>query len=578
MFILNNTQFNENHTTETLGLSEEVSPSTAEGVVGYLRTFFKKIRTNFSIMSERSLFSALLENLYIRSLSSKTRVASVFLLSFSIVSLIISYALNESFSRFISDIDTFSSLVLIIVSTILFTTNRTFHELINSSKLLGSLSIVYSEQGIILSKGRKTTVEYPYSTPFFLGIICGIFTVVYPVSVICSFIVSLICVLLVVNRPECGMLIVISFLPFLSRPLLLTFACIIFLSLVYRYLLGKRHINFDVSSLLMLISVIYISARCFMVDGDVISRRLYIYTVFFVSCFSAINLIRTTAMFRRTIQVLVRMMRFFAVILVIYYLCNIFFGTNTVNAYLSLLNIPTLTASLTTASFVAPFLVMAVPVNFAYMIGGSGSLKNAVYFILLFACLVYVSSYAAVLICILSCVVILAIYNKRFLFLAIPAPLAAFALISVFNAVPPEYRLSATAQRASDFEYAKNIIKLNPFFGSGPEITDFSGNILLNILMTFGIAGLLLLFGVLLTLILKSARSVFTKAHNSRFLSVGLLCASISFIALCAFTDINCDMNTIYLFSVIISAYASSAGCFEADYIDKTMVREYNNK
>lgn len=583
---MNQNQLHENFgiTAETLNLSDETNSPSPESVISNIRAFFKKVRTDFSKKSEKSVFATLLQNICGRILSSRTRVTAVFLLSFSIVALVISYAINSSLSGFISDIDTFSSLVLLILSAVLFTSNRSFHSLIATSKILGSLSIVYSEQNLTYTKLKGNIYENSYSTPFFLGVICGIFTVIYPVSVICSFIICLICVLLVFNRPECGMLIIISVLPFLSRSMLFVFACVTFLSLLYRYLLGKRHINFDILSLLMLISVIYIAVRCFVVDGDIISRRLYIYSVFFVSCFTAINLIRTTAMFRRTIAVLLRMTRVFAALLVLYYLGNIFFGANQVSDFLAKLNISTLTNSLTDISFIAPFLTIAIPVNFANLISferNSNTLKNTINLVIIISCLVYITSYLTILICIMSCVAILSFYNKRFIFLAIPAPLAAYAILSLFNTIPSSYRISATAATATNSDYASAIIKLNPLFGSGPEITDFSGNMLINVLMTFGIVGLVLLTCVLIFMLVRAAQPIFSRtmrSSTSRFLSIGLFCAILSFILLCILTDINCNINSIFMFTAIVSASVSSGKCYDADFIDTTIVREYKNK
>ncbi|MBQ7398943.1 MAG: hypothetical protein IJW06_00595 [Clostridia bacterium] len=582
---------NDNHTNEnygqiaeTLNLSEENTVSKAEGLINNLKSFFKGIRTGFSQKSERSVLSALLESLYIKFLSGKTKATAVFLLSFSIVSLVISYVLNASVGAFISDIDTFCAIVLFIISLILFTTNKSFHSLISNSKILSSLSISYNEQSIRISANASHSTETVYSTPFFLGIICGIFTVIYPVSVICSFIVSLICVLFIINRPECGMLFIISVLPIINNALLLTFACTTFLSLLYRYLLGKRHINFGISALLMLISMAYIIIRCASSSGNVFTGRLYLYLAFYVSCFSYINLIRSTAMFRRTFNVLIRMTRAFTFILVVFYICNMLLPDTIVDAFLTNLGFDSLIHSLSTASFVAPFLAMAVPLNFAMLVCGEkgiGTIKNVFYLILLLASMLYVSSYPLILISILACVSILAFYNKRFIFLIFPAPLVAFGIYKLFSLVPEAYRLSATAEKAMKIDLVIKAIKAKPIFGAGPEAAYSGGNMLLSILLTFGFMGLILLAAVLIFMTSRSVRFIISdvmKANTARFLSIGLLCAQLSFMSVCIFTDIYCDINSVFMFAAIISASVTSGKCYEADYIDQSMVREYRRK
>ena len=569
---------------ETLKLSEEPSSSVTAGMKSYMRNLFKSIRTNFSKKCEKSLLSNLIEDIYIKSLSSRTKKASVFLLSFGIVSLILNYFLCSSIGNFISDANTFSCVVVIVVGLLLFTYNKTFHNLIGTSKLLGPLSIVYSEQSITFTKKARFDRDYVYSTPFFLGVIFGIFSGIYPVSVICTFIVSIFCIIFIFNRPECGMLFVIAMLPFLSPLMLLVFSCITFLSLLYRYLRGKRHIDFGVTSLLILICAVYVVVRSAVSGENSFSGRIYIYVAFFIFTFMATNLIRSTAMFRRTVQVTIRMTRMFAVILVAYYLSNMFFGTRTISHFVSLMNTDSLIHSLKSSAFVAPFLAMAVPMNFSYLVGSnkkSEIIKNIIYLMLLLSCLLYVSSYALILICILSCVAVLIFFNKKNAFLIIPAPFLAYGLFKLFNAVPSEYRMSASSDTTFGIKTALDIIKSNPFFGSGPNVTDYSGNMVLNVVVTFGIIGLVLLACVIAAMTVKTAKYVSAdvmKSDKARFLSIGLLCAQLSLMAVCVFTDIYCGFSIIFLFSAIMSASVTSGKCYEADYIDETIVREYHSK
>ncbi len=580
---------NENHDreynsgiAETINLGEDSSVAGKDSIIKVLKSFFKTIRTNFSQKSEKSMLSYLLESVYLKLLSGKIRVFGVFLLSFSLTSLIISYLIGESLSVFISDINTFTGIVLLIISLILFTSNKSLHQLIIGSKILSSLSIVYNEQ--LLVTEDETVRGNASSTPFFLGVICGIFSVIYPVSAISMFVLSLLLVLFIFNRPEFGMLLILAVLPLLSKPLLLTLMCITFLALIYRYLLGKRHIDFNVSTALIIIAILYIVFRCIVTDGYTFSNRFFIYISFFISCIAVMNLVRSTAMFRRTFTVLIKMTRAFTVILILYYLSNMFFGTSAVGNFLYNLNISNLVYSITSTSFAAPFLAMAVPMNFSYFIGinkGKEALLNAIWLLLLFASLIYVSSYELILICIISCVAILVFFKIKYIFLILPAPFAAYALQKIFNSIPSEYSISASNDAINTFSEALDLMKLNPLFGSGPYVTGFNGNMLFNVLITFGIIGVVLLAAVVISMTASTIKSIsadFMKSNKARFLSIGLLCSQLSFLAVCLFTDIYCDLNVIFMFSAIMSASYTSGKCYKADYIDTGVVREYKNK
>ncbi len=568
---------------ETLNLSEENSAS-AEGIVSTIKAFLKKIRYTFAQKSEKSILAAFLQNLYVNMLVGKIRVAAVFLLTFSFVSLAISYITNTSIGGFISDIDTFSSIVLLIIGFVFFTTNKSLYSLISTSKILGSLSIVYNDSNLFFTDENDSQSSIVYSTPFFLGIICGIFTVIYPASVICTFIISLICVLLIFNRPECGLLFMVAVLPLLGREFLLIFVFVTFFTLLYKYLLGKRHVNFNLSTAIIVISLVFVTIRSIYDSGDTFSVRYCSHLLFYISCLSAMNLIRSTAMFRRMVLILIRMTRVFAVILVAYYLCNMFFGVVGVSRFMQLLNIESLIHSVTSSTFAAPFLAMSVPLNFAYLVGinkKNETAKNTFFVVLLLASLIYVSSYSLILISILSCVAILIFFNKKYGFLIIPAPFAAYALQKIFNAVPSMYRISAASESATDINTAIEIIKANPLFGAGSSITDYKGNMMLNVLITFGFVGLVLLAVLIVSMTIKSIKSISAdtmKSDKARFLSIGLLCAQLSFTAICIFTDIYCNMNVIFMFAIIMTTSFVSGKCYEADYIDATIVREYKNK
>ncbi len=569
---------------ETLHLTEESGKSTAESLKQRISVFFVHIRRKFASACEASVLGCLLEKLYIRILTCKVRVIAVFLLSFGIVSLLFRYAVNLSISHFIADNNTVTSLFLIIISLILFTTNKTVHSLIISSRIISNLSIAYSEQGIIFENSGHVALNTTYSTSFFLGIICGICSVVYPISAICTFIFSILYVVFIFNRPECGMLFMTAVLPLLDKGMIFLCILITFFALLYRYMLGKRHIKLGAGKIMMVISLIYLVIRGVFSGTSFLNTRFLIYVCFYLSAITAMSLIRSTAMFRRTVTVLVTMTRVFSIIFALYYLGSIFFGKDTVSEFLSVISIPSLTNALTSTYFMVPFLCMSIPLNFAYLVGDNNrkyAAWNLFCLIILFSSLVYVSSFVVVLICILSCVAVMFFFNKKYALLAIPAPFIAYATVKLFNLIPKAYKLTSVNEYVTDFAAFFDTFKKHILFGAGSDITDFSGNMMINILVTFGIFGFALLLSILVYMTVRTVKSVSAhrmKSNKARFLTIGLLCAQLSFMALCTFTDIYCDLNVIFMFSSVLTSAFVSGTCYTSDYVDPSTVREHLSK
>ena len=140
------------------------------------------------------------------------------------------------------------------------------------------------------------------------------------------------------------------------------------------------------------------------------------------------------------------------------------------------------------------------------------------------------------------------------------------------------YNFSADTVPANDINESISVLKTHPLFGLGANTTGYSGNMMLDITVALGLVGLVLLTVLVILMTLKSIKSVSAstmKSDKIRFLSIGLLCSQLSFVLICLFSDICCDINVIFMFSVIMSLSYVSGKCYEADFIDETVVREY---
>ena len=567
----------------------EHSPKLKDKFSAFMKKSIYFIRRLFAMSNEKSLVASFIEMFYSAILTCRSRVIATFILSFSVVSFIFGYIINTSINFFVADINTFYSVIAFLLGLLLMTSRAPVYELIANSKVLSKLSLIYNQQfSFIKSSNRFKSFEINYSTAFFVGIITGIFSAAYSVSAILAFIVCLTFVIFILNRPECGLLTTHFLIPIIDINILIAFTIVTFISFFYKFLIGKRHFDFGVTEILIFLCIVYVLSRSV---GDINEDNIKIiicHITFYLCILFSVNLIRTTAMFRRVLSIVIRMTHIYAVLMIANFVSRLFFSGEKINSYLTVLDLNHITSALYDYNFIIPFLVFAIPLNLATVITAHKKQDFAVnifFTATLSLCACLVASYHYILIIMLSCTAILFTFKKRFGLLFIPSPFIAYAVTKVLQTssyaynVTQRFGLSQDAA-ASVAEFRKPLLLGRGFTGSfTADIVILQNNSTVdNFIFRVGIAGFILMFLLMLVMIIRAFRSLSKSkisADKARILSSSLLVSVLSFLSVCFFNNTLSDFRIVYLFAVVLSLSSSAVKCYEADYIDKSTVREY---
>lgn len=543
------------------------------------------VRRFFAASNENSIVASSIESIYFALLSCKARVLATFLLSFSTVSLAFSYLINESFNYFLSDINTYYSVFTLLVSLVLFTSSVSLHELFSTSKILSKLSFIYNQHNSLFNiSNDRFTFQFSFSTAFFVGIIAGIISAVYTVGSIIGFFISLLFIIFIFNRPECGLLTTLFLIPFIGTNTMVTFLLFTFVSYIYKFMIGKRHLDFGFTALLLILCIIYLCTKQTGTINSLETKALICHITFFLSCLLAINLIRTTVMFRRVLGILVKMTRIYSVVLLAYFLSRLFFSYESVTGYISSIGIDSIISSLVNTDFILPFLTVSIPLNFSELIAAKRKHDFAfgLFFVIVQSlCSVFVATLPFIFIAFLSCTVILATLNKKFLLLIIPLPVLSYLAYNLIEKIPQIIEISSDSIKIAGVSTLNDSL----LFGTG-FVNNFSDaflnlhgqNSVSSLLSQTGVIGITLFGLTLMSIIATAFKSVSVRrirTGRARILSMGLLCSVLSFIALSFFANTLSDFRIAYLFAGILSLSYTAVRCYDADYIDDAAAREY---
>jgi len=585
----------EQHDAEN-EIEEEAS---IKKLISGISKFWRKFRHKCAVLCDSSISSALLDGIYYRTLSSPIKVVGVFLLSFSLISLVIGAFIHEGINTsFLLSVNTYEQIIVFIVSLLMLTSSKKIGDLLSSSRLLSGLSIVYSQSGILSANSVGNTSAPAYSTAFFLGILTGLCSFMQPASDVLFFILSLLCVIFIFNRPECGFLIILFVLPLFSTTSIIAFSIITFAALIYKYVRGKRHISFGAAELFLLVASAYMLIKSRYTQfgtSSYESVRNFILVV--IVCITTVNLVRSTSMFNKFVKLLLMLSRFYACLILIYYVMCVVFRRPAVDAFISNTLFSGLFEALTDEAFIKSMIILMCPINLSLALGtdrGIQRVETVVTFTVMFLSSVFVADYTFFIILIVSCIIAVSFFYKRLIVFVILSPLMALVAMNTYNLIPKalavsaysnEYVASVGAVRDTLFPVIKDNLLTGIGFGA-ENVTTALGiafdssfridSLAISLLLNAGLIGILLV-AVAITLMLYKCGKAIGETHlisvKAKSLSIGLFTSSLSFVLLSIISNTFLDMRTTILFTIIISLGYSTKRCFEADYIEPGKVR-----
>lgn len=484
------------------------------------------------------------------------------------------------------------------VGLLFFTSKKSLGDLISSSKFFSQFGIVYNQSAIFQANNSKKASS-GYSTAMFVGILSGILTLVFPAENVLYLLLFLLFSVLVFARPECGLLVCTFCLPIFGESTILILTLLTFISLIYKYLRGKRHIHFDKVQVLMTICGIYFLIRGLFPNSLFKSPKETLgYVAFVLICITCANLVRATSSFIKTINLIVFASRVYILAFICNFVCKIIFGSVKTSAFLSNIAFSGLATSLENTGFFISILSVAVPLNFAIMILSKNArdfFKNTLFFTAMLLCSAFICSFAYTLILLLSCVAVLAFIKWKLAFLFLVCPALAHALTKLYMLfVPEKYKvLTLNAENYFPTGFAK-LIKNNLIFGIGfgkenyascsekllsDNSLSLSSSSAVNALLYVGIFGIILLLLIIGIVSFQNALFICDskkrQPYKVRTLSSALFAATLSFVASSIYTETLSDFRASFPLALVLTLSYCAKQCIDGDFIDIYTVREY---
>ncbi len=577
---------------------QHTKSSLSDKIKFHFFRIWRKLRHDSAALCDKSFMVSFIDSIYYRILSMPIKTSGIFLFTFSIVSIIISIILNRSnlsVSYFLNA-DMFEKSAILITALILMTSGKNVGDLLSESRMLSNLSIVYSQNGILSANAVKSDSGSGYSTAFFVGILSAIMSFLHPSSYVVMLFLTIISIIFIINRPECGLLIILSILPFSSPSFIGIVSIITFIALIYKYIRCKRHISFDILFLLSTILVIYIYLKksSTITNTHDYSAFIRYFTVIAV-CITTINLVRSTSILSKFIKLILICARIYSVCILAYYILSISFGNAVIDLLISNSVFGGLLHAITNKHFIVSIIMLTGPICLATAIGSEKKREHvfsAVCISIFSFILLWFSDFWMLTIYILAIASVLTFFSKKYLILAIASPFISSFLVRISSFIPDMFKPEFVGEFFTGVDKPLlnallEIFKHHWGFGIGIgennvslALNEYSNGMYSNIsninslfvliIITLGIFGIILFTSFISIMTVKVYKTIPYAASISKkakFITVGLFVSSIFYCVSCIFTNCFSDIRTAVLFAITISLGYTSKRCFEADYI-----------
>lgn len=523
--------------------------------VDVLGNFSTTVKRKFAAGIENSMILGFVGKLLGNMLASPMKSYGIFSFSFTLYSIIVhlfkAFYLNDG-TKF--SIELGVTFVMMLIASVLMIASR--HTL--SGALLTSpiaRLVMFKVMGVRREEVEVTNNrEGRFNIPFIAGILFGFASAfVHPLLLI-SGIGLLAGAVIVITKPELGLLAILTLLPF--APTMVLVAAVLYTSLCYfiKVLCGKRSLKFDLLDAVVLIFMIL------MLSGGIVSassgsfKPALVYTAFMLGYFLVVNLLRSKEWFMRGVGCTAVS----ATLVALYGLYQNFFGTvsqtwQDADMFSEIEG--RVVSTFENPNVLAEYLIMVIPLMVALFIVGNGPrMKVAAAFATAatLGCLVYTWSRGAWLGIIVGMLVFLLMYSKNtmalFIFGSLGIPFLPFVLpdsitqrfLSIGNLGD-----SSTSYRVNIWhgvidmigDHWKSGIGIgNPAFSkvypayalSAIETAPHSHNLYLQIIVELGVVGLV----VFLALLFLNAQGGFefhmNENRREKLYSSALLCGIFS--------------------------------------------------
>ena len=557
--------------------------------------FLLKLRTKFASSAEKSKVSLFFEQLYYNFLSYPLSVIGVFLGVFGVCSLALSLAVSNDKLGYISDSSNWITFFLIVVSLLLLPVKKDIAFILTQSRLLSNFQFSYDTK--VLNTAKRNMVFYSgYSSAFFLGLLTAILSVIFSPTKVIVFVCLIVCSLIIVNRPESGVLLSAFFIPFINTEFLNLLLVFTAFSLVYKYLRVKRHITFGNDELfLCLIGFLFFLWGTVNVSG-VAGTKTMIAMIFSVITYICVkNLIKSVSLFNNFVKLMAASAMIISLITLIIYLFTAIMGEGFINRFSVTEISGKLLMFFKTNGFIPVFITATVPLNLALGLGLESASKRTKYSFLVivqFLCVMIYGNINLIMCVVFSVIVVLAFFKLKTILILPFSPVISLLLHKICEFIPLGNSFLSADSSGGASKMFSELISQHALFGIGlgkdnfifaisPYVNLSSENIthcsttFQNALVCFGIPAASLIAGVIIYLNIKNLKTAIvaaSKYHACKSACCGLLGSCVCMILMSIFIYIP-SLSAGILFAQLCSLCACANECIKSDYIDNNRVR-----
>ncbi len=267
-----------------------------EKPASFFRSFKKTVRRTFTY----SVIPKKTGNFMSSLLLVKTRIYGLILFSFGTSALLVHFFINLYF--FISSYNIYTPFVAcgtMIGSLFLIFSKKTLSQDLSNSRIFSAVG--FRLLGITKnSLNQMDCIELSGSGAIVLGLLLGFLTVFFPSHSILLFILSIICIFIVIKSPESGLISLFLIAPFASLSVLACAIGVIMLSYIFKVLCGKRTLMLEFPDLFVGLFIVVI------IFGGIISfgenSNVLLYVLFIGIYFVAASILRNDIWFKRSVN------------------------------------------------------------------------------------------------------------------------------------------------------------------------------------------------------------------------------------------------------------------------------------
>ena len=266
-------------------------------------SFFKSFKKTVRRQVTDSVIPKKLDTITSSLMLIKSRIYGLILLSFASSALFVHFFINPHFTLSVFSVYTpFVAIAVIVGSLFLIFSGKTLSESLLESKIFSAIGFK------LLGLNKNTLADKEYidlssSGAIVLGLLLGFLTIIFPISGILLFVLSVIYAIIVVRSPEAGLISLFLIAPFASLNALVGAIAIISISYVFKVLCGKRTLSLEFPDLFIGIFLLLIAFGGAVTFGE--NGNVLMYILFTGIYFLSASILRSAIWFKRSVNAVI---------------------------------------------------------------------------------------------------------------------------------------------------------------------------------------------------------------------------------------------------------------------------------